>query len=79
MDIFERGAAQVHFIFTGTNKKSDMLDSIWLNIFSGIHFITVSKSKMPWQVVKSFAFGLKRLMMKPYFLLPCNTFYFLQL
>ena len=50
-----------------------------LNIEGAIHFIRVAKSKMFWQGVKSIAFGAKRSVVKPYFLLPCNTFYFMQL
>ena len=39
-------AAQVHFISTGTSKKSEMLYLAWLNVGGFVHFITVSKSQM---------------------------------
>ena len=41
-----KGAAQVHFIFAGKFKKSEMLYITWLNVVGVIPFITVAKSKM---------------------------------
>ena len=40
------GAAQVHLIFAGKCKKSEMLYITWLNVVGVIPFITVAKSKM---------------------------------
>ena len=37
------GAAQVHFIFAGKCKKSEMLYIKWLNVVGVIPFITVAK------------------------------------
>ena len=50
-----KGAARVHFIFAGTSKKSEMIYIIWVNIVYAIHFITVAKTKIFWQGVKSIA------------------------
>ena len=52
------GAARVHFIFTGKCKKSEKLHITWLNVVGVIPFITVEKSKMYQQAVKSTASGL---------------------
>ena len=61
------------------HKKTETVESLLLNIKSAVHFITVTKSKMYWQGVKSIGFGVKRSVVKPYFTLRCNTCYFLQL
>ena len=52
------GAARVHFIYAGKCKKSEMLYITWLNVAGVIPFITVAKSKMYWQGVKSTALGV---------------------
>ena len=52
------GAARVHFIFAEKCEKSEMLYITWLNVVGVIPFITVAKSKMYWQGVKSTASGL---------------------
>ena len=61
-----RSGAQKHLhIITDQNYSQTLLemshsDSLSiLNIISTIHFITVAKSKMYWQGVKSIAFGVK--------------------
>ena len=48
-----KGTARVHFIFAGKYTKSEMLYITWLNVINVIPFITVAKSKMYWQGVKS--------------------------
>ena len=73
------GAAQIHFICAGTSKKSEMLYIMWLNVGGATNFITVAKSKMYCMGLKSMASGLTFLHQNQYFLLPANTFYFLQL
>ena len=69
------GATRVHFIFAGTSKKSEML----YNVGGAIRFITVTKNKMYCMAVKSMASGLTFLQQKQHFLIPANTFNFLQL
>ena len=62
------GAAQVHFTFPATSKKSKMSYIIWLNVVRAIYFITVTKSKIYCMGVKSMASGLT-------FLHKSNAFY----
>ena len=47
-----------------------------VNIHRAIHLITVAKSKIYWEGLKSIAFCVKRSFPKQYFLLPRNTFTF---
>ena len=63
-------AARLHYISTGTSKKSEMLYIAWLNVGGLAHFITVAKSQM-------YCMGVKSTVSDQYFLLPANTFNFL--
>ena len=51
-------AARVYFISAGKCKKSERLYITWLNVVGVIPFITVAKSKIYRQGVKSTASGL---------------------
>ena len=42
------GAAQANFILVGTNKKSEVLCSIWLNVGVELHFLTVAVKCITW-------------------------------